>query len=169
MKKIIPLSLLLLSIIIVSWCSTKPTTTESTETTTSIETWTETDNETTTTEAAAKPEVEKTKPTPAVKPPVKETTTTPPPAETPTETPPAETPGTYTLAVIAMHDTKWDCWTAINGNVYNITSAFGKHPWWDAALAWLCGIEGTAKFNAQHWDNEKAKWRLATLKIWVLK
>lgn len=115
MKKIITLSTLLLSTIVLAWCTAKPTT------------------------------------------------------ETPITQESESTMTGYSIEEVAAHATQPDCWTVINDNVYNITSAFGKHPWWDEKLSWLCGIEWTAKFNAQHWDNEKAKWRLSTLKIWVLK
>jgi cytochrome b involved in lipid metabolism len=71
----------------------------------------------------------------------------------------------YPLEEIAKHNTQTDCWTAINGNVYNITSAFGKHKGGDEALMKLCGLEGTATFEQQHGTNDQAKSRLDTLKI----
>lgn len=75
----------------------------------------------------------------------------------------------YSLQDIQSHKTRTDCRTSINGKIYNLTTAFGKHKWWDDKLALLCWIEWTAKFNTQHWTNEKAKWRLTTLQIWTLK
>lgn len=114
MKKIITLSALLLSAIVLAWCTAKPTT------------------------------------------------------ETPITQESESTMTGYSIEEVAAHATQSDCWTSINGNVYDITSAFGKHKWWDEKLLWLCGIEWTEKFEKQHWDNEKAKWRLATLQIWVL-
>lgn len=98
------------------------------------------------------------------------TTQTTPPTETDTtQSGTIKSSTTFTLDEVAKHSTQSDCWTAINGNVYDITSAFGKHKWWDDKILWLCGIEGTTKFEKQHGTNEKAKWRLATLKIWVLR
>lgn len=114
MKKNITLSLILLSALVLTWCTAKPTT------------------ETTTTQES-------------------ESIMT-----------------GYSMYEVSMHKTQSDCWTSIDGYVYDITSAFGKHKWWDEALLWLCGLEWTEKFEKQHGKNEKAKWRLATLKIWVL-
>lgn len=148
MKKNITLSLLLLSAIVLAWCTTKtPVITD----VPSIETWLQTGNEVATPEVTVKPTVKKVKPIPVVTPPVK------------------ETPSGFTLDDVAKHNTKSDCWTAINGNVYNMTSAFGKHPWWDGTLALLCGVEWTKIFNSQHWSSASAKSRLAQLKIWALK
>jgi cytochrome b involved in lipid metabolism len=58
------------------------------------------------------------------------------------ETLPAETtsPG-YTLAEVNTHATTKDCRTAVDGKVYDITSAFGKHEGGDEALMKLCGKE----------------------------
>lgn len=75
----------------------------------------------------------------------------------------------YTLQDIQNHNTRTDCRTSINGKIYNLTTAFGEHPWWDDKLALLCWIEWTAKFNTQHWTNEKSKSWLNTLQIWTLK
>lgn len=76
---------------------------------------------------------------------------------------------TYTLQDIQSHNTKTDCWTNIEGKIYDLTTAFGKHKWWDEKLALLCGIDWTTKFNTQHWTNPKARSRLNTLQIWTLK
>lgn len=118
MKKVIKLSVLILSAIVFAWCTTQ--TTPATETTT----------------AQSGTTINSTR---------------------------------FTLDEVAMHATQSDCRTAINGNVYDITSAFGKHKWWDKALLWLCGIEWTESFKKVHWTNEKAQWWLATLKTWVLR
>ncbi|MFZ2151145.1 MAG: cytochrome b5-like heme/steroid binding domain-containing protein [Candidatus Absconditicoccaceae bacterium] len=91
---------------------------------------------------------------------------TPKPVVTPTPTP---TSPSYTLQDVKNHNTKSDCRTAINSKVYNLTSAFGKHPGGDTLLASLCGIEGTAKFNGQHGASSSAKAMLAPLKIGILK
>lgn len=75
----------------------------------------------------------------------------------------------YTIQDIQAHKTRKDCRTIVNNKVYNITSAFGKHEWWDDLLATLCWIEWTIKFNTQHWWSDKAKSRINTLQIWTLK
>ena len=35
---------------------------------------------------------------------------------------------TYTMEEVKRHNTAGDCWTTINGNVYNITPFISKHP-----------------------------------------
>lgn len=171
MKKNITLSLLLISTIILAWCTTKIDTPEITETITSVETWSQTGSEIITPEIVTEPIVEQEKPTTVKNMPVEETKPIPSVA-TPIDTNTGikvENPNEFTLEDVSKHNKKSDCWTAINWNVYDITSAFGKHPWWDWALLGLCGVEWTTKFNKQHGTNEKAKWRLTTLKIGTLK
>jgi cytochrome b involved in lipid metabolism len=75
----------------------------------------------------------------------------------------------YTLQDVKNHNTRTDCRTSINGKVYNLTTAFGQHPWWDDKLSTLCWIEWTTNFNTQHWTNDKAKSQINTLQIWTLK
>ncbi len=73
----------------------------------------------------------------------------------------------YTLAEVAKHSTKTDCWTTVNGNVYNLTSFVTKHPGGDKILK-ICGIDGTATFTAQHGGQPNPEKMIATLKIGVV-
>jgi cytochrome b involved in lipid metabolism len=77
------------------------------------------------------------------------------------------TSATYTLAQVAMHNSASDCWTTINGSVYNITPFIPDHPGGDRILV-VCGVDGTSAFEAQHSDNRQANAELATLKIGIL-
>ena len=52
----------------------------------------------------------------------------------------------YTLAEVALHSTKEDCWTAIEGNVYDITKFTGIHRGGEIILS-ACGTDATEKFN----------------------
>lgn len=91
-------------------------------------------------------------------------------ADTPVTTTTTDTTvKTYSLSDVNTHATTKDCRTAVNGKVYDITSAFGKHKGGDEALMKLCGKEWTALFTQQHGTNEKAKGFLTTLLIWDLK
>lgn len=74
---------------------------------------------------------------------------------------------TYTLAQVAAHNSPSDCWTAINGSVYNLTSFVGSHPG-GAAILKICGTDGTATFMAQHNAGAQQMTILATLKVGVL-
>lgn len=53
---------------------------------------------------------------------------------------------TYTRAEVATHNSASDCWTIINGNVYDLTSYIPRHPGGDEILA-ACGTDGSSLFN----------------------
>jgi cytochrome b involved in lipid metabolism len=73
----------------------------------------------------------------------------------------------YTLADVAKHSTQKDCWTTVNGNVYDLTPFVGKHPGGEAILK-VCGIDGTKIFVDQHGGQAKQENQLAGLEIGVL-
>jgi len=73
-----------------------------------------------------------------------------------------------TMAVIAQHDSRTSCWSAINGSVYDLTSWIQKHPGGEQAILQLCGTDGSAKFNGQHGGQAKQATVLAGFKIGVL-
>jgi cytochrome b involved in lipid metabolism len=54
------------------------------------------------------------------------------------------------MAEVATHNTAQNCWTAIDGNVYNVTSWINQHPGGAQAIISLCGIDGSNAFNGQH-------------------
>ena len=58
--------------------------------------------------------------------------------------------GSYTLAQVAQHGTERDCWSAINGSVYNLTAFIARHEGGAAPIIGLCGIDGSGMFNGQH-------------------
>lgn len=47
---------------------------------------------------------------------------------------------------VAQHNTADDCWTIIDGNVYDITSYIPRHPGGDDILR-ACGTDGSSLFN----------------------
>ncbi|MEY4108972.1 MAG: hypothetical protein RJB35_285 [Actinomycetota bacterium] len=53
------------------------------------------------------------------------------------------------------------CWSVISGNVYNLTQWINQHPGGPSAIASLCGVDGTASFNAQHRGEGKPTQRLS--------
>jgi len=57
---------------------------------------------------------------------------------------------TYTLEEVAKHTQKDDCWLAIEGKVYDVTSFVkgGLHPGKDAILQG-CGKDATEMFNSR--------------------
>jgi cytochrome b involved in lipid metabolism len=75
---------------------------------------------------------------------------------------------TYTLADVAKHKTENDCWTAVNGNVYDLTPFVHSHPGGVANITKVCGIDGTSQFTAQHGGERRPENELATLQIGTL-
>lgn len=88
--------------------------------------------------------------------------TTPTPSTTPSE----QTNGTsYTIANVATHATKSDCWSAINGQVYDLTSFVSRHPGGAKRIENLCGIDGSDMFSRQHKNSKRVQSTLVLLKI----
>ena len=75
----------------------------------------------------------------------------------------------YSMTEVATHNNKSDCWTTINGGVYNVTSWISQHPGGEQAIIGLCGIDGSGAFNGQHGGQSRPESELATFKIGTLK
>lgn len=98
------------------------------------------------------------------------TVATPTPTSTPSPAPePAPQPGTYTLAEVETHNTPSNCWAAISGNVYDLTSWVSRHPGGENPIKNLCGTDGTARFERKHGGSNAAKMSLGLLKIGTLR
>jgi cytochrome b involved in lipid metabolism len=63
------------------------------------------------------------------------------------------------------HNSKADCWTTINGGVYNVSAWIAKHPGGAEAIIGLCGIDGSDAFNGQHGGERRPATELAGFKI----
>lgn len=70
-----------------------------------------------------------------------------------------------TIADVQKHNTQADCWTTVNGSVYDLTSAISSHPGGAKAIMRLCGIDGSSAFNEQHGGQKKPNNELANLKV----
>ncbi len=75
----------------------------------------------------------------------------------------------HTLAEVAIHNSAQSCWTAIDGNVYDVTSWISRHPGGAQAILSLCGKDGSVAFNGQHGGQRRPASELAGFKIGVLK
>ena len=87
---------------------------------------------------------------------------TPAPVVTPTPTP---TVTGYTMAQVRANNTARSCWTAIDGNVYNLTNWISAHPGGSGAILFLCGTDGTNAFKAQHQNQSRPAIRLDAYRI----
>ncbi len=56
----------------------------------------------------------------------------------------------YTMADVAKHADASSCWSAINGNVYDLTKWVNQHPGGPRVILGLCGKDGTSGFVGQH-------------------
>jgi len=57
-------------------------------------------------------------------------------------------------SVLKQHNKRDDAWTAINGNVYNVTAYLPFHPGGEKALMRAAGRDGTTLFATTHaWVN----------------
>ena len=63
---------------------------------------------------------------------------------------PEETTVGYTLAQVSQRDSAAECWVAIDGGVYDLTSWIRSHPGGSGAILNLCGKDGTSSFTSQH-------------------
>lgn len=78
----------------------------------------------------------------------------------------------FTLAQIADHNTAQDCWTTIDGNVYNVTAYIEKHPGGVPNITKACGVDATEMFAMKPTGrphSENAHQLLATFYIGELK
>ncbi|MBB1508308.1 cytochrome b5-like heme/steroid binding domain-containing protein [Tessaracoccus sp. MC1756] len=71
----------------------------------------------------------------------------------------------YTMADVAAHSTPADCWIAVDGNAYDVSSWIPQHPGGPERIEPLCGTDATAQFTGQHGQTEVAQ---ATLKTFLL-
>jgi len=83
-------------------------------------------------------------------------------------TTPSKNAGEYTMKEIAMHNSLKSCYTAVNGSVYDLTEFIDQHPGGIQAIESLCGIDGTAGFQAQHEGQRRSENELASVKIGIL-
>ena len=87
---------------------------------------------------------------------------------TPTSTSGPAASTTLALADLAAHDSTADCWVAIDGGVYDLTSYIDQHPGGAQRILDLCGADGTAAFSGEHGSQRKPAAVLAGAEIGVL-
>lgn len=75
----------------------------------------------------------------------------------------------YALADVQQHGDKTSCWTAINGEVYDLTKWIPRHPGGSMAILTLCGKDGSKMFNMMHGGNRRVSSQLAVFQIGALK
>lgn len=81
------------------------------------------------------------------------------------QNPVSNTGANYSLADVAKHNNVNDCWSAVNGGVYDLTSWVSRHPGGPQAIMSMCGTDASSAFNGQHSGSRRAQAALVLLKI----
>jgi cytochrome b involved in lipid metabolism len=84
---------------------------------------------------------------------------------TPDATPGATADSGISVAEVQKHNTAKDCWTVVNGDVYDLTSYIAKHKGGAAVLTAICGKDGTKAFSGQHAGASKPNTDLSSLLV----
>merc|ERR1719146_517378 len=58
--------------------------------------------------------------------------------------------GGYSMAEVAKHTTKADCWVVVSGQVLNVTNFLSQHPGGELAIITFGGKDATEEFNMIH-------------------
>ena len=66
------------------------------------------------------------------------------------------------MADVRANATPAKCWSAIDGNVYDLTRWISSHPGGASPIRFLCGIDGTNAFKAQHANQSSPMARLSS-------
>lgn len=74
----------------------------------------------------------------------------------------------YTMDDVKAHNKPSDCWVAIDGRVYDLTSWRQNHPGGADKIEKLCGTDGTDAFTGKHSGEALPNAKLRTFQIGVL-
>jgi uncharacterized membrane protein len=71
----------------------------------------------------------------------------------------------YSLSDVAKHASSSSCWSAIDGNVYDLTNWINRHPGGAEVIKAICGKDGSASFNGQHSGERRPAMDLSRYKL----
>lgn len=74
----------------------------------------------------------------------------------------------FTMSDMATHNNDTSCYTAINGNVYDITKYLSIHPGGKSAIMRICGNDGTEVFTRKHGGDERPNLILRSMQVGVI-
>ena len=61
-----------------------------------------------------------------------------------------DTSTTLTMAEVARHNAAQDCWTVVDGTVYDLTTWISQHPGGPSPIKGMCGVDASSAFRGQH-------------------
>jgi len=70
-----------------------------------------------------------------------------------------------TLDEVKKHNSADDCWSIIDGNVYDLTNWVNSHPGGSSRITSICGKDGTSNFLGQHSNSNSAKSQLTRFEL----
>jgi uncharacterized membrane protein len=73
--------------------------------------------------------------------------------------------GPITLAEVTKHATPDDCWSVVDGTVYDLTGFITRHPAGAGAVIGMCGRDATESFNSEHAGQAEAEGWLDVFRI----
>jgi cytochrome b involved in lipid metabolism len=76
--------------------------------------------------------------------------------------------GGISVAEVLTHNSATDCWSVVNGKVYDLTSYVSTHAGGEAVIKAICGKDGTKSFSGQHAGEAKPKTDLSSLLVGAL-
>lgn len=86
------------------------------------------------------------------------------PTPAPTSAPTGSTGG-ITAADVQSHASATDCWSVIDGTVYDLTQWIPQHPGGPQVIEALCGKDGTNAFTNQHGGQQQPEQILAGFEV----
>lgn len=73
--------------------------------------------------------------------------------------------GPITIDEVSQHATPEDCWSVVNGTVYDLTGFIARHPAGAGAVIGMCGRDATADFVGEHGGQPEAEGWLEVFRI----
>ena len=70
-----------------------------------------------------------------------------------------------TLDEVKKHNSAGDCWSIIDGNVYDLTNWVDSHPGGKERITAICGKDGTSSFLGKHSNSSSAKSQLTRFEL----
>lgn len=75
----------------------------------------------------------------------------------------------FTAEEVATHNSANDCWTIVDGFVYDVTTFASRHPAGSSAIKEMCGVNASEDYLDEHDGQREPNEWLETLKIGRLK
>ncbi len=72
---------------------------------------------------------------------------------------------TYPVSQVKKHNQPGDCWSIVNGRVYNLTGYINRHPGGSSRILAMCGKDGSAAYDSFHRGSPSASATLKPYKI----